>query len=241
MLRLIKMHLALALLGLGLVHGSMYQECLKMFHPNNYMSQLPTLSLPYVNSVPIPNAAAAIKPSPVVTTKVINIVTKYIYKNPVCIRYTKKNACATSAAQKLKNKMEYLVTKELFVRDNKKERKSDDAEEFGLFVEGSEDPRPFSKENGKTPRLSSEDVKEMLIEDRLDQLETVLPHYTRRRVYQTTTITVTKVRSNNRATATLLAKNCIPQGFEVCPPPVKKRKSKVARFTNSSEEEHFFG
>lgn len=226
------------------VHASMYQECIKFFHPNNYMNQLPSLSLPYVSNLPIPNIANNIKPSPVGTTKVINVVTRYIYKNPVCIKYTKKNACAS--AQKIKNKMEYLVTKEYFVRD-KESRKNIEFEptnrfnELDLYVEGSEEPRPFSKASTKTPTLTSNEIKDMLIEDRLDQLETVLPHYTRRRVYQTSTITVTKVRSNNRATATLLVKNCMPQGFDLCPSSPKKRKSKVAQFTNSSNESHFFG
>lgn len=81
----------------------------------------------------------------------------------------------------------------------------------------------------------------MLIEDRLDQLETLLPHYTRRRTYETTTVTVTRTLSNRRAMATLVPKNCVPQGFSFCTERKKNRESKVAKFTKDTTEMFYFG
>lgn len=212
------------------VHCSVYRECGKYFNPLNYMNQLPSLSLPYVSSVPsiVPN----IKPSAVATTKVINIVTQYVYKSPVCVKITgKKSFCKSSSAGS--NNIENLVTKELFVRDRLSKRIND----LEMYIEASEQSRPFDKQE-KTPTLTPA-VKDMLIEDRLDQLETILPYYTRRRVFETSTITVTKVKSNNRATATLLVKNCIPQGFDLCTPKIKKRKSRVAEPSNNTDINYF--
>jgi hypothetical protein len=216
------------------VQSNLYRDCGKLYNPLNYMSQLPSLSMPYVN-IPI-------KPSPVITTKVINVVTKYVYKNPVCVRVSgKKSTCKSLHPQA--GGVEHLVTKELFVKDRRRKQQGS-VNELGdgldMYVQGSEVPRPFTKQ-GKTPALSSEEVKDMLIEDRLDQLESILPQYTRRRVYQTTTITVTKVKSNNRATATLLVKNCVPQGYDLCPPKIKRRKSKIAKLSNGTIEQNYFG
>lgn len=85
----------------------------------------------------------------------------------------------------------------------------------------------------------------MLIEDRLNQLETILPHYTRRRVFETSTITVTKVISNERSMATLIVKNCIPYGFDLCESKNRQvRRSKVAKLSNSTnthESGFYFG
>lgn len=217
--------------------ANLYDDCTKLFNPLNYMSQLPSLAMPYVTNIPI-------KPSPVVTTKVINVVTQYVYKNPVCVKISgKKSICKSKNPQA--NNIEHLVTKQLFVRDRqlKGQRTPFSLEDgLGMYLQGSEEPRPFMKQEN-TPHLSPEEVKDMLIEDRLDQLETILPQYTRRRTYQTTTITVTKVKSNNRATATLLVRNCVPQGYELCPPKVKakKRKSKIAKASNDTFEQHYFG
>lgn len=226
-----------------------YQECVKLFNPNNYMERLPSLSLPFVNNIAIPSPNyAQIKPSRVLKTKVISMVTKYVYKNPVCVKYSGKKACKlTDTKDATRNNVEYLVTKEYFVNDHRPPKTLQDYEqrnkydEIDLYVEGSEDPRPFGRKHTSTPTLSNEDINDLLIEDRLDQLETILPHYTRKRVYQTSTITVTKVRTNHRATATLIAKNCMPQGYDVCPRKVKKRKSKVAEFSEDPEEEHYYG
>ncbi|EFA00596.1 hypothetical protein TcasGA2_TC003467 [Tribolium castaneum] len=217
--------------------ANLRDDCNKLFNPLNYMDQLPSLALPYVNNVPI-------QPSPVVPTKVINVVTEYVYRNPVCVKISgKKSLCKSKNPQA--NNIEHLVTKQLFVKDRqmKAHRGPFSLEDgLGMYLQGSEEPRPFMKQEN-TPQLSPEEVKDMLIEDRLDQLETILPHYTRRRTYQTTTITVTKVKSNNRATATLLVKNCIPQGFELCPPKIKakRRKSKIAKASNVTFEQNYFG
>ncbi|KAJ3662833.1 hypothetical protein Zmor_007158 [Zophobas morio] len=219
------------------VQSNIYRDCNKLFNPVNYMNQLPSLSLPYLSSIPI-------KPSPVLTTKVINVVTKYVYKNPVCVKISgKKSMCKSLNSQA--SSLDNLVTKELFVKDRKFRQTvplQQIEDGLGLYLQGSEEPRPFMKQS-KTPTLSSDEIKDMLIEDRLDQLETILPQYTRRRVYQTTTVTVTKVKSNNRATATLLVKNCIPQGYDVCPPKTKQRRSsKIAKVTNkTAEQNNYYG
>lgn len=110
-----------------------------------------------------------------------------------------------------------------------------------LHVQSSETPRPFTKNLKKTPQLSKQKIHELLIEDRLNQLETILPHYTRRRVYETSTITVTKVVSNRRSMATLIVKNCIPYGFDLCESKNgKARKSKVTRISNKTGESNFY-
>ncbi|RZC43267.1 hypothetical protein BDFB_010893 [Asbolus verrucosus] len=217
----------------------MYHECGKLFNPVNYMDKLPSLSLPYVDSVPnIP----PIKPSPVARTKVVSVVTKYIYRNPVCVKISGKKPLCKPLNSPGINNIEYLVTKEYFVRDRKTKQRDlkDEDDGLGMYVQSSEEPRPFSKQK-ETPILSQEEVKDMLIEDRLDQLETILPHYTRRRVFQTSTITVTKVKSNNRATATLLVKNCVPQGYDLCPPKVRQRKSKIVEVSNITLEQNYYG
>ena len=97
----------------------------------------------------------------------------------------------------------------------------------------------------RTPPLTHKKIEDMLIEDRLEQLETILPDYTRRRIYETSTITITKVVSNKRSMATLLVQNCVPQGYEVCPRKIisvkkKKRKSKVARESSNPLERLFY-
>lgn len=212
-------------------NANVLDDCSRLFNPQNYMDQLPSLSLPYVNSVPIPSQIIPlIKPSPVVTTKVINFVTKYVVKNPVCIKVSgNKPPCQQKSAY------DFLVTKEYFVGDL--EGKSSDNHglligetkdntEEDLFVEGSESFRRHSKPQS-TPLLDPT-VKHILIEDRLDHLAEILPYYTRRKTYETSTITVTKVREGHKPMATLLVKNCVPTGIPRCPP--KKRKSKVSNF-----------
>lgn len=124
---------------------------------------------------------------------------------------------------------------------NEEEEGEGDYSDINHFVQASEEPRPFGKGTRYTPHLNHKQIHELLIEDRLDQLETILPHYTRRRAFETSTVTVTKVLSNKRSMATLIVKNCIPQGYEVCSPKRKKRKSKVAQFSNNINESHYFG
>ncbi|KAG5895139.1 hypothetical protein JTB14_008573 [Gonioctena quinquepunctata] len=254
------------------IRADIYQECAKLYNPNNYMSHLPSLNLPYLGDVPIPNNVPLINPSPVAKTKAIKVVTKYVYKNPVCVKYTKKRGmCKRDDSVNYKGDAEQLVTKEYFVRDRKNDvvegnnrhrryfgedtqsgnefvsesyqkENEDYAEDTNeLSIKGSESPIPPYKETRKTPILTKKKLEDMLIEDRLDQLETILPHYTRRRIYQTSTITVTKVLSNRRATATMLVKNCIPYGYDVCEPKSRNRKSKVARPTSDLNERHYFG
>ncbi|KAJ8930914.1 hypothetical protein NQ314_016238 [Rhamnusium bicolor] len=250
------MHLVIVFItAITVVRANLYQECAKLYNPNNYMDHLPSLHLPYMGNVPIPNNTPKIKPSPVVNTKAISIVTKYVYKNPVCVKYTKnKNMCKQDNGIKHKSNIEQLVTKEYFVNDRKKqlgenhnlEDYDEDEEEEdysggNLYIQSSEDRRSIVKGNKKTPHLSKKKIHEMLIEDRLDQLETILPHYTRRRTYETSTITVTKVISNRRTMATLIIKNCIPQGYDFCSPKTRKRKSKVAQLTNNANESNYFG
>lgn len=110
-----------------------------------------------------------------------------------------------------------------------------------LQVQSSENPKPFTKNVRKTPQLSKQKIQELLIEDRLDQLETILPHYTRRRIYDTSTITVTKVLSNQRTMATMVVKNCIPYGYDLCESKSRKsREPKVTRFSNNTSESGFY-
>lgn len=80
----------------------------------------------------------------------------------------------------------------------------------------------------------------MLIEDRLDQLETILPNYHRRRTYETSTIYVTKTIINRRNMATLVVKNCIPIGYDVCGTKNKHRRSKLAKTPKDEEEDRFY-
>lgn len=127
-----------------------------------------------------------------------------------------------------------------------KEPESDENINFNyidLHLQSSESPRPFTKNVKKTPNLTRQKVHEMLIEDRLNQLETILPHYTRRRVYETSTITITKVVSNKRNMATLVVKNCIPYGYDLCESQSGnnlRRRSKVARLSNNTGEHGFY-
>lgn len=196
----------------------------KIFNPQNYMNQLPSLSLPYINNMTIPSLKIPelIKPSPVVpTTKVINVVTKYVTKNPVCIKVRgKKLPCGLLNNGTLikssnnnynsgnnKNNMEYVISKVYFVK-NKIKRE--------INIEGSEESSNLENLSKQTPILNISSIKEVLIEDRLDHLQSILPYYTRPKVYQTKTITVTKQMDNNRVRATLMVKNCIPRGIPLC-------------------------
>ncbi|KAL3269360.1 hypothetical protein HHI36_008432 [Cryptolaemus montrouzieri] len=236
-----------ALLNIGFNVAN--RDCARYFKPNNYIQNLPSLSLGYISELPIPSMKLpTIKPSKVMKTKVIDVVTKFVYRNPVCVKMSgKKTLCEKVNS---KTNLEYTVTKEYFVENQDKNNREDfkssptiveesrfepfDENELG-YIESSEHSRQFV-EQMKTPVLSKSDINELLIEDRLDQLETILPYYTRKRVYETSTITITKVRNDNRVTATLLAKNCIPHGYPLCPPKIKKRKSKVAHWINETRD-----
>ncbi|CAH2015072.1 unnamed protein product [Acanthoscelides obtectus] len=248
------------------------QECAKIYRPDRYMSQLPSLKLPYVGHMEIPINTGTIKPTPAMQTRAVRVVTKYVYKNPVCIKATKKKTCPMATTTKHKGGEDEIVTKEYFVQDKEQNQRNgkhvdlggedDDTvwnsnlleahydpyeeiqetrdETFNDFIAPSETPFYSSRKQTKTPNLSGKKVYDMLIEDRLDQLETILPHYVRRRVYQTSTITMTKVLNNKRTMATLTVKNCIPPGYQFCVTKNKKRKSKVAKFTNNTNESLFY-
>lgn len=237
------------------------------------MEQLPSLSMPYINNIQIPNPnIPTINPTPV-RTKVINVVTRYINKNPVCIKLSgKKPACPYKNS---KNNLEFLVTKEYYVKDqatnsanvtklrkkNKRKKnkrrkpsrsKSKNSnnnvikranitrenvrtkDEITFDIEASESGRALTNIL-PTPvlNLSNTKLRELLIEDRLDHLEEILPHYKRKRIYETSTITVTKVRYNaNKATATLLVKNCVPPDIAICP----KRRRKTKDFQIAEDD-----
>lgn len=241
-----------ALISLG--HANVFHECSRLFNPQNYLQQLPSLSLPYVDRVPIPSPppiAPLIKPSPVITTKVVSVITKYVTKSPMCVKVSgKKPKCKRNRnknASPNKDGFEYLVTKEYFVEDAPAHYKTnedfeEETTEEDEHLEASENARAFVRA-APTPFLSPS-IRHILIEDRLDHLQEILPYYTRRKTYETSTITVTKVRNANKVTATLLAQNCVPAGIDVCPPKKKRRKSKVANYSNTTEEvdgNSFFG
>lgn len=62
-------------------------------------------------------------------------------------------------------------------------------------------------------------------------------------MYETSTITVTKVVNNGRNMATLIVKNCIPYGYDLCESKSKNsqaRRSKVARLSNKTNENNFY-
>ncbi|GJQ68233.1 hypothetical protein Trydic_g16852 [Trypoxylus dichotomus] len=243
------MHLLIAFLAYGTVLvrslPSSYHDCAPAFEPQNYLKQLPSLNLPYVNSVPIPINAPLIKATPVVTTKIINVVTKYVTVNPVCIKVTSKKPLCKP--RKNNHNLDFLITKEYFVGDRSNDNMSNrenkmmavnntngktdsSSDRADVELEASETPTTFDT-NTRTPKLLDSNIREMLIEDRLDHLEEILPHYTRRRAYETSTVTITKTTVDNRVKATLLVKNCVPEGYEFCPP--KKRKSRVSEDINN--------
>lgn len=75
-----------------------------------------------VPGLKIPNNPA-IQPSPTYKTKAIQFVTKYVYKNPVCVKFSKgKNMCKKDTKGQFKEGLDTLITKEYFVND----RGSDD-------------------------------------------------------------------------------------------------------------------
>lgn len=282
-----------AITAIILAHPNIYNQCQpQFFNPLNYLDQLPSLKMPYVNNVPIPNIPLAhiIKPTPAITTKVINVVTKYVARNPVCIKSTgkKKPPCKkdsvgsnTTATKKYSN--DHIITKEYFVnnRVSKSSRAQLEEEQYkkikdeinayknlkdvgtrpeNVHIHGSETPSYHriardvalgghlqsdvndedEEVNEATPELharklikpSAEKMNDLLIEDRLDRLEDMLPHYTRMRVYQTSTITVTRTRTARMATATLMVKNCVPDGIDYC----KKRQKTTTNTTNKKKK-----
>lgn len=221
----------------------------RQLNNQSYSKWLPQFSMGYISDLPIPsmNFPHLVKPTKIMKTKVFNMVTKYVHRSPICVKISGKKSPCEKVSKDANS--EYTITKGIQVkhRDNEKinEFSSDDQylppfpNILDFYIETSENPKSFSQQS-YTPSLTKDGIQEMLIEDRLDQLESILPHYTRRRLYETTTVTVTKVKDDNIVTATLLAKNCVPQGYPLCPPKSKKRKSKVAQWAESSSE-NFYG
>ncbi|CAG9770618.1 unnamed protein product [Ceutorhynchus assimilis] len=252
--------------------NNLLQECAKYYRPKNYLDMLPNLNMPYINQLPIPdsinkfrhrdhlNKMQNIVATPV-TTKVLTVKTKYFYKNPICVKYNKKQKMCKSEDGRIRENVDKLITKQNFLKNNDNiqqevisefdvisEEDDFDADKFNLKVsfgnlEPSEIPESDQSQRAfqNTPSMSPQKVQELLIEDRLDQLETILPNYQRRRVFQTSTIYVTKTVTNKRRMATLIVKNCVPIGYDVCPKKEKsKRKSKVAERSEDSEEKLFY-
>lgn len=127
----------LIILVFATAYANLYEECAKLYSPNNYLNYLPNLHLPYLGNIPVPVNPPRITPSPVVTTKAVSIVTKYVYKNPVCVKYSKRQNNCKQDNPKHKGNLEQLVTKEYFVRDRGFSEKRD--KESGSYSKKSED------------------------------------------------------------------------------------------------------
>ncbi|KAK5642995.1 hypothetical protein RI129_009162 [Pyrocoelia pectoralis] len=213
-------------------NSSMYENYGKLYNPQDYLEQLPSLSLPYKNNVPIPSVnIPMINPSRVIT-KVINVVTKYITKNPVCIKVKgKKQPCGYRNNNRKRRNIDQFIRNQYYVieRGGYKNKRGDKMIKGELV--GSEFADDFH-EVRETPVL--EENNNYLIDQRLDQLQGILPYYARIRDYETETITVTKQLSNHRVMATLMVKNCIPRDLQVCPPNFKGKK------TNSNRSKRHF-
>lgn len=230
------------LLGVTFGKADILDDCSKLFNPQHYLHQLPSLNLPYVSALPVPSNVIPIKPSPVVTTRVMSVVTKYINKSPVCIRYSGDKPPCRTIGNGNANPYAHLADEEHFVNGGlygphygnivTHNRRSDEVtidKQNIVYIQSGETPRKYDEPSQPTPGLNSV-LKDVLIDDRLKHLEEILPYYTRKRRYETSTITVTKVINNGEPMATLVVKNCIPQGMEVCPKKSKKRKSKLANY-----------
>ncbi|KAL1517479.1 hypothetical protein ABEB36_001241 [Hypothenemus hampei] len=246
--------------------NDLIQECAKYYRPSNYMDVLSKFNLPYLGHVTLPNnqqqylknrPQTDISPSPVLTTKVLAVKTKYVYKSPFCVKYTKKQQlCQSENAGKIvtkhnfsKKQVEERIEGVLDVlEDEKKEEIEEEPDRFSLKISFDKlEPSEFTDESRAfgsklhTPSMTSHKVQELLIEDRLDQLETILPEYRRRRTYETSTIYVTKTLTDKRAMATLVVKNCVPLGYDVCPKKTSNRRThKLAKKPQVSKESLFY-
>ncbi|KAF5269502.1 hypothetical protein FQA39_LY08691 [Lamprigera yunnana] len=196
-------------------NSSIYQNYAKLFNPQDYLQQLPSLSLPYKNNIPIPSVnIPLIKPSRV-ATKVINVVTEYVTKNPVCIKVKgKKHPCEyKNTSYKVRNRnFEQPVHREYFVagkRDYTNTYRTNKLITEDLL--GSEYSNEYESVQ-ETPFLESK-IKDILIEQRLDHLKNILPYYGANN-YETETITVTRQLTNKKKMATLVVTNCIPKDID---------------------------
>lgn len=266
------------------------QECAKFYRPKNYIDVM-AQSMPYIDQLLIPDNLKKmdiddyrskinnIQPTPVVTTKVLQVKTKYVYVNPVCVKYSSKQKLCKHE-NRMAGNINKLITKEYFLKgqveqrvesaiDVNSEEFSPKPDRFSLKVsfdrigkqldpsnaiqpdigilepsELAEKYRAFdSGAKHQTPSMTPQKVHEMLIEDRLDQLETILPNYHRKRTFETSTMYVTKTLRNKRSMATLVVKNCIPVGFDICGKKRKSRRtSKIARDAlDDDEDQVYFG
>ncbi|KAH1002245.1 hypothetical protein HUJ04_008350 [Dendroctonus ponderosae] len=256
--------LVLAVFYSVLVQGNnLLEECAKFYRPKNYIDVM-SQSMPYMDQLLIPDNLKkvdidgyrskinSIQPTPVVTTRVLQVKTKYVYVNPVCVKYSSKQKLCKHE-NRMAGNINKLITKEYFLKgqveqrvesaiDVNSEEYSPKPDKFSLKVsfdrigkqlnpltaihpdigllepsESEEEYRSFgSGANRHTPSMTAKKVQEMLIEDRLDQLETILPNYHRKRIFETSTMYVTKTLRNKRSMATLVVKNCIPVGFDIC-------------------------
>lgn len=187
------------------------------FDPAFLLRDLPSLRLPYVDSIRLPQPQpyfGILKPSPLKT--VTNVITNYVTRNPICVKTPKLR-------KKRKCHMDGKVKEKVPVCDNCKKRKTKilNLDEYpepffkpGLSLEGSEnffgDDLKFVH---KTPELS---VPNTYMEDKLHLLDNVLSHYTKVK-FHTDFMTVWKTVDGSGETATLLAKNCLPEGIQICP------------------------
>lgn len=111
--------------------NDLMKECAKYYRPKNYLDTLAQMKLPYIAQLPVPNnlkniisqnymnKLQNIVPTPVMTTKVLTVHTKYVYQNPVCVKYSKKQKLCKSPGNGSFNK---LVTKQHFLKSNIEER-----------------------------------------------------------------------------------------------------------------------
>ncbi|ENN75142.1 hypothetical protein D910_10224 [Dendroctonus ponderosae] len=281
--------LVLAVFYSVLVQGNnLLEECAKFYRPKNYIDVM-SQSMPYMDQLLIPDNLKkvdidgyrskinSIQPTPVVTTRVLQVKTKYVYVNPVCVKYSSKQKLCKHE-NRMAGNINKLITKEYFLKgqveqrvesaiDVNSEEYSPKPDKFSLKVsfdrigkqlnpltaihpdigllepsESEEEYRSFgSGANRHTPSMTAKKVQEMLIEDRLDQLETILPNYHRKRIFETSTMYVTKTLRNKRSMATLVVKNCIPVGFDICGKKRKSRRtSKIARDALDDDEDRMY-
>lgn len=114
--------------------NNLLQECAKYYRPKNYLELLPNINMPYVDQLPVPNNVPNLRnkeylnkiqnivPSPAMTTKVLTVKTKYIYKNPVCVKYSKKQKLCKPEDGQIREHVDKLITKDYFVQNNIEER-----------------------------------------------------------------------------------------------------------------------
>lgn len=176
----------------------------KKFDPKLFLKDLPSLRLPYQDSVPMPTQRFLIKPSPAVT--ITSVMTHYVTRNPICIKIPKLKKRPMCGHQgpvgNWHGKLRKRKTKLLYPEPLSF---SVDFGENSFALQGSEKFYDMLKPS-KTPELEHH------------VLETVLHqhHYNKGQQYHTQYITVSKTLEGGGETATLLVRNCIPEGVQMC-------------------------